>query len=148
MTDHGHMSRLLTRLLVVPVLLLAAACGGADDGDDSATAAGATDAPGAQAAASTSDPSGDQAVAASTAAADGSYDEYGYEASGNDGPATPAAGGSVASLNDILALSSRFEQTATWGAEVGGVRFLSPNGLTIDAAGIRVRHGVPRRTPA
>lgn len=38
-------------------------------------------------------------------------------------------------FEELLELSSRFEQVAVWGRDPGGVRFESPNGLTIDDAG-------------
>ena len=49
--------------------------------------------------------------------------------------AAPTREPSLGVLDELLELSSRFEQVAVWGRDPGGVRFESPNGITIDAAG-------------
>ena len=49
--------------------------------------------------------------------------------------AAPTREPSSGVLDELLELSSGFEQVAVWGRDPGGVRFESPNGITIDAEG-------------
>ena len=49
--------------------------------------------------------------------------------------ASPTREPSSGVLDELLELSSGFEQVAVWGRDPGGVRFESPNGITIDAEG-------------
>ena len=58
-------------------------------------------------------------------------------ASGATAPPTAVATAGPASgvFEELVELSSGFEEVAVWGRDPGGVRFEAPNGLTIDAAG-------------
>jgi len=106
-TSPNTLSRLSVGL-VATALLLVAAC---SDDDDT----GGESSPSGTAASEATTPAASEATAPPTATA----------------TAGPASG----VLEELLELSSGFDQVSVWGRDPGGVRLEAPNGLTIDAAG-------------